>query len=61
MYDFMSRYTYVRYISHIIKLLLRLVIKTKVVVFLSDEGPTLKTFDFTIRIGSTRTFLYFDL
>ena len=23
--------------------------------FLSDEGPTLETLDFTIRIGSTRT------
>ena len=30
-------------------------------VFLSDEGPTLETLDFTIRIGSTPTFLYFDL
>ena len=29
--------------------------------FLSDEGPTLKTLDFIIRIGSTPTFLYFDL
>ena len=28
--------------------------------FLSDEGPTLDTLDFTIRIGSTPTFLYFD-
>ena len=27
----------------------------------SDEGPTLETLDFTIRIGSTPTFLYFDL
>ena len=26
--------------------------------FLSDEGPTLETLDFTIRIGSTPTFLY---
>ena len=25
------------------------------------EGPTLETLDFTIRIGSTLTFLYFDL
>ena len=25
--------------------------------FLSDEGPTLETLDFTIRIGSTPTFL----
>ena len=25
-----------------------------------DERPTLETFDFTIRIGSTPTFLYFD-
>ena len=29
--------------------------------FLSDEGPTLETLDFTIRIDSTSTFLYFDL
>ena len=29
--------------------------------FLSDELPTLETLDFTIRIGSTPTFLYFDL
>ena len=26
-----------------------------------DEGPTLETLDFTIHIGSTPTFLYFDL
>ena len=26
--------------------------------FLSDEGPTLETLDYTIRIGSTPTFLY---
>ena len=29
--------------------------------FLSDEGPILETLDHTIRIGSTPTFLYFDL
>ena len=29
--------------------------------FLSDEGPTLETLDFAIRIGSTPTFSYFDL
>ena len=29
--------------------------------FLSDEGPMLETLDYTIRIGSTATFLYFDL
>ena len=29
--------------------------------FLSDEGPTFKTLDFTFYIGSTPTFLYFDL
>ena len=30
--------------------------------FLSDEGPTLETLDFTFYIGSTTpTFLYFDL
>ena len=29
--------------------------------FLSDEGPMLETLDFTIRISSTPTFLYFDL
>ena len=28
--------------------------------FLSDEGPTFKTSDFTFYIGSTATFLYFD-
>ena len=31
------------------------------VCFLSDEGPMLETLDHTIRIGSTPTFLYFDL
>ena len=29
--------------------------------FLSNEGPTFETLDFTFYIGSTRTFLYFDL
>ena len=29
--------------------------------FLSDEGPTLETLDFTLHIGSTPTFLYIDL
>ena len=29
--------------------------------FCSDEGPMLETLDFTIRISSTLTFLYFDL
>ena len=29
--------------------------------FLSDEGPVLKTLDYTIRIASTPTILYFDL
>ena len=29
--------------------------------FLSDEGPTLETLDFTIRIGNTPTFFYADL
>ena len=29
--------------------------------FLSDEGPMLETLDYAIRIGSTPTFLYFDL
>ena len=27
----------------------------------SGEGPTFKTLDFTFHIGSTPTFLYFDL
>ena len=31
------------------------------VLFLSDEGPTLETLDFAFYIGSTPTFLYFDL
>ena len=29
--------------------------------FLCDEGPMLETLDYTTRIGSTPTFLYFDL
>ena len=29
--------------------------------FLSDEGPMFETLDYFIRIGSTPTFLYFDL
>ena len=29
--------------------------------FLSDEGPMFQMLDYTIRIGSTPTFLYFDL
>ena len=29
--------------------------------FLSNEGPMLETLDYTIRVGSTPTFLYFDL
>ena len=29
--------------------------------FLSHEGPTFKTLDFAFYIGSTATFLYFDL
>ena len=28
--------------------------------FLSDEGPMLETLDYTIHIGSTPTFLYFE-
>ena len=28
---------------------------------LPDEGPMLETLDYTIRIGSTPTFLYFSL
>ena len=35
--------------------------RKKKTVFLSDEGLTLETLDFTICIGSTLTFLYFDL
>ena len=27
----------------------------------SDKGPMLETLDYTIRIGSTPTFSYFDL
>ena len=30
------------------------------VLFLSDEWPMLETLEYTIRIGSTPTFLYFD-
>ena len=28
---------------------------------LSDEGPMLETLDYSIRIGSAPTFLYFDI
>ena len=38
-----------------------LYIPYSILVFLFDEGPMLKTLDYTIRIGSTPTFLYFDL
>ena len=34
--------------------------KTKQTIYI-DEGPMLETLDYTIRIGSTPTFLYFDL
>ena len=30
------------------------------ILFLSDEGPMLETLDYTTRIGSTSTFLYFN-
>ena len=33
----------------------------KIYMFLSDEGPMLEMLDYTIRIGSTPTILYFDL
>ena len=35
--------------------------RKNIFLFLSDEGPMLETLDRTIRIGSTPTFLYFDL
>ena len=41
--------------------LLGLGIYTVYLLFLSNERPTLETLDYTIRIGSTPTFLYFDL
>ena len=34
---------------------------TRFFLFVSDEGTMLETLDYTIRIGSTPTFLYFDL
>ena len=37
------------------------IVKSNENMFLSDEEPTLETLDFTIRIGSTPTFFYFDL
>ena len=33
----------------------------KIFLFLSDEGPMLEMLDYTILIGSTPTFLFFDL
>ena len=38
-----------------------LVFLFRTLLFLSDEGPTLETLDYTIRIGSTPSILYFDL
>ena len=35
-------------------------LKSNSIFFLSDEGPMLETLDYTIRIGSIPTFLYFD-
>ena len=35
--------------------------RKELLMFLSNEGPTLETLDYIIRIGSTPTFLYFDL
>ena len=35
--------------------------KNNYFLFLSDERPMLETLDYTIRIGSTPTILYFDL
>ena len=35
--------------------------KQRAIRFLPDEGPTLEMLDYTIHIGSTPTFLYFDL
>ena len=35
--------------------------KNYFIFFLSDEGPMLETLNYTIRIGSTPTILYFDL
>ena len=35
-------------------------VREKTLLFISDEGPTLETLDFTVHIGSTPTFLYFD-
>ena len=36
-------------------------IEVKEVLLLSGEGPMRETLDYTIHIGSTPTFLYFDL
>ena len=65
---FASYYAFV-IVSHLIRLLsltwLSLLYKFTpffiYFLFLSDEGPMLETLDYTIRIGSTPTFLYFDL
>ena len=41
--------------------LLHVYLYCRYIKLLFDEGPTLETLDLTIRIGSTPTFLYFDL
>ena len=48
-----------RYIKYILSRLI--ILNTVRLIFLSDEGPMLETLDYTIRICSTPTFLYFDL
>ena len=48
-------------VSQWLSLLYKFTYKFIYFLFLSDKGPTLETFDHTIRIGSTPTFLYFDL
>ena len=41
---------------------MQMMIHMMILIKLSDEGPTLETLiDFTIRIGCTPTFLYFDM
>ena len=63
----LNRAHFIRYKSKYEKvgvLLIRIVksnVSSVLFLFLSDEGPMLETLDYTIRIGSTPTFLYFDL
>ena len=66
-YNVTNNYMVLRFIIFMVQenycklTVLPIVLPIHIALFLSDEGPMLETLDHTIRIGSTPTFLYFDL